>query len=437
MTRGMPGAGPRSRLAFALRALKVRNYRLFFMGQMVSLIGTWMQTVAQAWLVYRLTGSALLLGAVGFSSQFPVFLVAAVGGAVADRRNRHHIVIATQTASMIQASVLAALTLSGRVQVWHVFCLAASLGIINAFDIPARQSLIADLVEKKDLINAIALNSSMFNSARIIGPAVAGVLAGTLGEGWCFFANAVSFVAVLLGLLRMDFTPRPMPPRSSGALEHMLEGFRFVRRTAPVRALILLLGMGSLMGMPYVVLMPIFADRILHGGARGLGILMSFSGAGALLGALSLALRSDARGLLRLVAASSAAFGLSLILFSVSRQFWLSAALLVPVGFAMMVQMASSNTLIQSMVPDHLRGRVMAVYSMMFMGMAPFGSLYAGALAHRAGAPATVALGGLVCIAGASLFAARLGRFRLEAWRLIELQDAGGESLPAPAQPAV
>ena len=442
MTKEMPaggaGAAPGSRLAFAVRALKVRNYRLFFAGQMVSLIGTWMQTVAQSWLVYRLTGSALLLGSVGFCTQFPVFLVAAVGGAVADRHNRHRIVVATQTASMLQAAVLAALTLTGRIQVWHVFCLAASLGLINAFDIPARQSLIADLVERKDLINAIALNSSMFNSARIIGPAVAGVLVGTLGEGWCFFANAVSFLAVIAGLLMMDFTPRPVPARTSGALEHMLEGFRFVRRASPVRALLLLLGMTSLLGMPYVVLMPIFADRILHGGARALGLLMSSAGLGALLGAMSLALRrSGARGLMRVVAASSVAFGVSLILFSVSRYFWLSAALLVPVGFALMVQMASSNTLIQSMVPDHLRGRVMAVYSMMFMGMAPFGSLYAGAFAHWAGAPSTVALGGVVCIAGASMFAARLTTLHPEARRLIDVQDPGGASLPAPAPPSV
>ncbi|MCX5789019.1 MAG: MFS transporter [Elusimicrobia bacterium] len=441
MTNAVPanGAGspPGSRLAFALRALKVRNYRLFFSGQMVSLIGTWMQTVAQSWLVYRLTGSALLLGTVGFCTQFPVFLIAAVGGAVADRHNRHRIVVATQTASMLQAAVLAALTLTGRIQVWHVFCLAASLGLINAFDIPARQSLIADLVEKKDLINAIALNSSMFNSARIIGPAVAGVLVGTLGEGWCFFANAVSFLAVIAGLLMMDFTPRPIPARTSGTLEHMLEGFRFVRRTAPVLAVLLLLGMASLVGMPYMVLMPIFADRILHGGARGLGLLMSSTGVGALLGALSLALRSGTRGLMRVVAAHSAAFGVSLILFSASRHFWLSAALLLPVGFTLMVQMAASNTLIQSMVPDHLRGRVMAVYSMMFMGMAPFGSLYAGAFAHWAGAPSTVALGGVVCIAGASMFAARLTTLHPEVRRLIDIQDPGGASLPAPAPPSV
>jgi len=432
MPNPSPDAAGVSRFAFALRALKNRNYRLFFMGQLVSLVGTWMQTVAQSWLVYRLTGSALLLGAVGFCSQFPVFLIAIVGGAVADRHNRHHIVIATQTAAMLQAGVIAALTLTHHIQVWHIFCLAACLGAINAFDIPARQAFVVDMVGKKDLINAIALNSSMFNGARLIGPAVAGVLVGSLGEGWCFLLNALSFLAVIAGLLMIDLPPRPHPAHRSAALEHVLEGFRFVRHAAPVRALLLLLGMTSLVGMPYAVLMPIFADRILHGGARGLGLLMSAAGAGALLGALSLALRSSVRGLMGLIAASSAAFGLSLILFSVSRNFWLSAALLLPVGFTMMVQMASSNTMIQSMVPDHLRGRVMAVYSMMFMGMAPFGSLYSGALAHALGAPMTLALGGFGCIAGALLFASRLTTLRPEARRLVEVQDLADGAIPAP-----
>jgi MFS family permease len=290
------------------------------------------------------------------------------------------------------------------------------------------------MVGKKDLINAIALNSSMFNGARIIGPAVAGVLVGSLGEGWCFLLNALSFLAVIAGLLLMDISPRPRPTPRAAALEHILEGFRFVRHAAPVRALLLLLGMTSLFGMPYALLMPIFADRILHGGARGLGLLMSAAGAGALLGALSLALRSSVRGLMSLIAASSAAFGLSLMLFSASRHFWLSAALLLPVGFAMMVQMASSNTMIQSMVPDHLRGRVMSVYAMMFMGMAPLGSLYSGALAHVVGAPKTLALGGFVCVAGSALFASRLAALRPEARRLITVQDLAGGALPAPVR---
>ncbi len=274
-----------SRLATTLRALKHRNFQLFFSGQLISLIGTWMQSVAQAWLVYRLTGSSLLLGSVGFASQFPVFIMAPIGGHVADRYNRHKVVIATQTASMILAFILAGLTLTHRVQVWHIFVLAALLGVVNAFDIPARQAFIVDMVGREDLMNAIALNSSMFNGARVIGPAVAGILVASIGEGWCFFLNAVSYIAVIVGLLLMHVQIKRRRT-SESPLENILEGFRFVRNTGPIRMLLLLLGLVSLVGMPYAVLMPIFADRILHVGARGLGILMGATGVGALLGAL-------------------------------------------------------------------------------------------------------------------------------------------------------
>jgi MFS family permease len=411
------------KLPAAMRALKHRNYQLFFGGQLISLTGTWMQSVAQSWLVYRLTGSAILLGLVSFSSQIPVFLVAPIGGAVADRHNRHRILIATQTLAMLLAFVLAALTLSARVQTWHIFALAALLGVANAFDIPARQAFVVDMVGREDLINAIALNSSMVNGARIIGPAVAGILVAAIGEGWCFFANAVSYLAVIAGLLMMKVTKPRAVPRPGSALAHIVEGFRFVAGTGPVRALLLLLGLISLMGMPYAVLMPIFADQILHGGASGLGILMGASGLGALAGALSLAARQGVRGLGRWVALATAGFGVSIILFSLSRQFWLSAALLIPTGFSMMVQMAASNTLIQSMVPDALRGRVMAVYSMMFMGMAPFGALLAGVLANHLGAPLTVALGGGVCVLGASGFALRLPVLRAAAQPLFIAQE--------------
>jgi len=411
-----------------LRSLRHRNYQLFFGGQLISLTGTWMQTVAQSWLVYRLTGSAVLLGFVGFSSQIPVFLLAPLGGAVADRYHRRPILVVTQTAAMLLALVLAALTLSGCVQVWHVFLLAALLGVVNAFDLPTRQAFVVDMVGREDLINAIALNSTMFNGARMIGPAVAGLLVDTIGEGWCFFANGVSYLAVIAGLLLMNLTVRTRVPLPGSALASIVEGFRYVKRTGPMRALLLLLGLVSLVGMPYTVLMPLFADQILHGGPRGLGILMSAIGLGALAGALTLAGKKGIRGLGHWVAFSAVGFGVSLILFSLSHSFWLSAALLLPVGFSVMVEMASSNTLVQSLVPDSLRGRVMAVYSMMFMGMAPFGSLLAGALAQHLGAPVTVALGGIVCIIGAAVFGLHLPALRQEVRQIIiGLQAAGGE----------
>jgi MFS family permease len=423
---GQEGEGA-SRLPLALRALRHRNFQLFFGGQLISLTGTWMQSVAQSWLVYRLTGSVVLLGFVGFAGQIPVFLLAPFGGAVADGRNRQRILVATQAASMVLAFALAALTLTGRITQTEIFTLASLLGLVNAFDIPARQAFVVDMVGKDDLINAIALNSSMVNGARIVGPAVAGILVASVGEGWCFFLNAASYIAVICGLLMMKTKTQARVPLPGSALANIAEGFGFVAHTAPVRALLLLLGLVSLMGMPYAVLMPIFADKILHGGASGLGLLMGASGAGALVGALSLAARRGMRGLGRWVAISSAGFGASLILFSFSRSFWLSAALLLPAGFSMMVEMASSNTLIQAMVPDALRGRVMAVYSMMFMGMAPIGALLAGVLANHLGAPRTVALGGAVCIVGGALFGLRLPVLRDEARQIIvALQITGG-----------
>jgi len=418
---------PRSRLPAPLRALRHRNFQLFFSGQLISLVGTWMDTVAESWLIYRLTGSSILLGTVAFCSQIPVFLFAPLGGTIVDKVNRRNLIVVTQAASMVLAGTLAFLTLTGWVKVWHVMALAAGLGVVNAFDIPGRQAFIVEMVGKEDLMNAIALNSSMFNAARIVGPAVAGVLVARIGEGWCFAANSASYIAVITGLLMMR-VQRKRVPASGTPLENMVEGFRFVRRTAPIRALLMLLALVSVVGMPYAVLMPIFADRVLHGGARGLGILMGATGVGALLGALSLAARKGLKGLGSWVAVASGGFGASLILFSISRNFWLSAALLVPAGYSMMTQMASSNTLIQAMVPDRLRGRVMAVYSMGFMGMAPIGALLAGAAADRLGAPLTVAIGGVVCIAGAAFFGYKLPAIRVTARQLIVAQNlAGGD----------
>jgi MFS family permease len=424
-------ASKRSKLAVATRALTHRNFQLFFSGQLISLVGTWMDTVAESWLVYRLTGSSLLLGTVAFCNQFPVFLCAPIGGIVADRYNRHRIIIATQALSMVVAFILAILTLTHRVQVWHIMVLAAAGGVINAFDIPARQAFLIDMVGREDLLNAIALNSSMFNGARIIGPAIAGIVVAAVGEGWCFMANSLSYIAVITGLLLMKLEKREARLRETSPLHEVIEGFRFVKNTGPIRAILLLLGMVSLVGMPYAVLMPIFAAQILHGGAKALGILMGATGVGALAGAASLAARVGVKGLGKLVAIAAGGFGCAIIAFSFSRIFWLSCLLLIPVGFCLMVQMASSNTLVQSMVPDALRGRVMSVYSMMFMGMAPFGAFFAGAIAHHIGAPYTVAIGGVACIAGALAFAMYLPKIRGEARELILAQ---GMSAGVPAQ---
>ena len=411
-----------------LRALRHRNFQLFFGGQLISLIGTWMQTVAQAWLVYRMTKSALLLGSVGFASQIPVFLIAPFGGITADRTNRQRLVITTQICAMILAGILALLCLSGRVQVWHIFGLAALLGVVNAFDIPGRQAFLVDMVGKEDLMNAIALNSSMFNGARVIGPAIAGILVAKIGEGWCFAANSLSYIAVIVGLLLMRVHSAPRSSQHS-PIEDIIEGFRWVNQTRIIRALLLLIGLVSLVAMPYTVLMPVFADKVLHGGARGLGILMGATGVGALFGALTLAAKTGGvKGLGRWVAISCASLGISLFCFSFSHTFWLSVLFLLPAGYSMMLQMACSNTLIQTMVPDQLRGRVMSVYSMMFMGMAPFGAFFGGALAHRIGAPITVAIGGVTCFLGAVWFGRSLPELRIEARRLIVAQGlAGGE----------
>jgi MFS family permease len=412
----------RSRFRDLVRSLRHRNFQLFFSGQLISLIGTWMQNIAQAWLVYRITGSSLLLGVVGFAGQIPIFLFAPLGGLAADRWNRHRVVIGTQTASMILAFILAALTLFHVVRVWEIIVLAALLGVVNAFDVPARQSFLIEMVVREDLMNAIALNSSMFNGARVIGPAIAGVLVARIGEGWCFFANAVSYIAVIIGLLLMKLRPLRTASKDSSPFEHIAEGFRFVSRTKPILALVLLIGLVSLVAVPYSVLMPIFADRVLHRGAHGLGILMGSTGIGALLGALTLAIRRGVQGLGRVVGLAAGAFGVSLILFAFSRSFWLSVALLIPVGYSVMLQMSSSNTLIQAMVPDELRGRAMAMYTMMFMGMAPMGSLFAGALADKIGAPWTVAIGGMGAIVGAAVFLRRLPELRFEARQLISAQ---------------
>ncbi|MCS7264088.1 MAG: MFS transporter [Armatimonadetes bacterium] len=401
-----------SRLMLPLRPLAFRNYRLFFFGQLISLMGTWMQSVAQQWLVYRLTGSAALLGIVGFLGQLPMLILTPLGGVLADRFPKRNIVTVTQTFFMLLAFVLALLTLTNHVRVWHILLLALLFGIVNAVDVPARQSLVPELIPKDVLVNAIALNSAMFNLARIVGPAIAGILVAVIGEVWCFFANAASYLAVIAGLLMMDLPNTVNDVSRISPVQHLLEGFRFVVRTKPILKILLLLGLVSVMGMSYTVLMPIFADQILRAGPKGLGILMAASGVGAFAGALALAMKRDISGLGKRVAFGAVGFGACLTLFAYSRNFWLSALLLVPSGFCMVTQMASSNTLVQILSPDELRGRVMSAYAMMFMGMAPFGSLFAGTLAHWIGATITVSLGGIACVIGGLLFARKLPQLR-------------------------
>ncbi|MGZ4876385.1 MAG: MFS transporter, partial [Candidatus Angelobacter sp.] len=358
-------------------------------------------------------------------SQIPVFLLAPIGGALADRVDRRKILIATQSAMMLLTFVLAWVTLSHRVKIWQVVMLAALTGVVNAVDLPARQAFVVDMVFRADLVNAIALNSSMFNGARVVGPALAGIVVAAIGEGWCFFANGVSFLAVIAGLALMTMN-RPRMAIEGSPLENIIEGFRFVAQSGPVRALMLLLGLVSFTAMPYAVLMPLFADQILHGGAKALGLLMGCSGIGALGGAVTLAMRKTVHGLGSWVAASCAGFGVALLVFSFSRSLWLSALLLLPTGFCMMIQMASSNTLIQSMVPNRLRGRVMSVYAMTFMGMAPLGAMLAGSLAHKLGAPFTVGIGGVVAIVGAGVFGLKLPALRPAAREMIVAQQMAG-----------
>jgi MFS family permease len=375
---------------------------------MISLIGTWMQMIAESWLIYRLTHSAVLLGVAGFASQIPCFFLATAGGVVADRYPLRRVLIITQICAMFLAFILAMITLSGIVQVWHVLLLGALLGVVNAFDMPARQAFVVELVGREDMVNAIGLNSSMFNGARVIGPAIAGALVAIVGEGWCFFANAISYIAVVTGLFLMKLSPKEVAHRVVSPLDHLLEGFRFAGKNRQIRGVLILLGVVSLMGMPYTNLMPIFADVVLKGGSRGLGILMGMSGGGALVGALALAVKREMTDLKRWIAFASIGAGISLIAFAESKSFWLSAVFLIPVGFFLMVQMASSNTLIQSTVPDRLRGRVMAVYLMTFLGFSPLGSLFGGMIAKSLGAPFTVAVGGAACVCAGLLFSSYL-----------------------------
>ncbi|MGA2133228.1 MAG: MFS transporter [Bryobacteraceae bacterium] len=395
----------------AFRALHHRNFRLFVTGQIVSLVGTWMQNVAQAWLVYRLTHSEWLLGAAWFCTQIPVFALGPVGGLAADRYSRHRLVVLTQTLSMCQAFALAALTLSGRVQVWHILALALLLGAINAFDMPARQSLIVEMTSKRDLLYAISLNSAIFNGARVVGPALAGILVAAFGEGVCFLLNGISFLAVIACLLAMRL-PRFSRVSQDSPWAHLVQGFRYVHGHRPVRTLLGMMGAVTISGMPALVLMPFFAQDIFHRGSRGLGILLGAMGAGAVGGTLVLAWRSRISSLPKVIFWSALTLGLSFCVFSSSNFFYLSLAIMPLIGFSVMRQMASANTLIQTLIPDEFRGRTMAFYSMTVVGLGPFGSLMAGALARTYGARITVFTGGLLAIAAACIFRMKLHIFR-------------------------
>ncbi len=373
-------------------------------GQLASLVGTWMQTAAQMWLVYRLTGSAWLLGVLGFATQIPIFLVAPLGGVVSDTFDRRRVLIATQAASMVLALLLAGLTLSERIEVTHLLAIALALGCVNAFDIPARQAFLTDMVGRDELPNAVALNSSMFHAARLVGPAIGGLVIAAVGEGWCFLLNGFSFMAVLASLMAIDTRPAEKAAERSSAFRNLTDGLRFVLATRPVRSLLLLLALMSLTAAPYSVLLPVFAKEILGVEARGLGLLMAASGAGALAAALYLASRPQPERLPSRIAGAAAMAALCLIVLSQSRVFGLSLLTLVPVGFGLTTQLAGTNTLLQLRVPDALRGRVMSVYAMMFMGLWPVGALVAGRIAEHLGVSVTVAASAALYLAGTVLF---------------------------------
>jgi len=400
-------------LKTVLYSLRYRNYRLFFAGQSISLVGTWMQVVAIGWLVYHLTNSALLLGLVGFFSQIPSFVLTPFTGVFVDRWNRHRILVITQTLSMIQAFALAFLTLTGTINILSIILLSLSLGLINAFDMPARQAFIIEMVEKKeDLPNAIALNSSLVNVARFIGPAVAGLLVAAVGEGFCFLINGISYVAVIIALLAMKVNKITERVSINNIPKEIKEGFKYSFGFAPIRSILLLLGLVSLVGMPYTVLMPIFAKDILHGGAHTLGFLMAAAGIGALVGGIYLASRKSVLGLVKILTFATGIFGLGLIIFAFSKNLYFSLSMMLVSGFGMLLQIAASNTLLQTITEDDKRGRVMSFFTMAFMGMSPFGNLIAGAMADKIGAPNTVLISGVICIIGAIIFLTRLPSLR-------------------------
>ncbi|HEY5239361.1 MAG TPA: MFS transporter [Rhizomicrobium sp.] len=394
-----------------LSAFRHRNYRLFFFGQLVSLMGTWMQSVAQGWLVYSMTHSPLLLGLTSFAGQVPVFFITAFGGTIADRVNKRQMLIVTQSLSMLQAAVLAGLTLAGVIHVWEIVALAASMGLINAFDVPTRQALTFEMVGREDLRNAIALNSVMFNLARIAGPTMAGLLIALAGEGICFALNALSYAAVLASLIMMRLTPREKHP-AKHPLRELATGAAYAWHTRQIRVALMLVAVSSCFGAAYIPLMPAVARDVLHQGSRGLGLLMGSVGVGALIGAYALA-RIHERHLTLTPILAAASFGVSLILFSHSHWLPLSMLLTLPCAFSLMLMGGSTNTILQTVSADHMRGRVLAFYTMAFIGMMPWGSLLLGWIASRLGVSVAISFGGAMCILGAVV--AYLGRSRRHA----------------------
>ncbi|MCE5309365.1 MAG: MFS transporter [Acidobacteriales bacterium] len=403
---GPQGNAPRRWFpSHAWRALRHRNFRLFVGGQGISLVGSWMTRVATGWLIYRLSKSALLLGTVGFVGQLPSFLLAPVAGVWVDRLNRRQVLIWTQALAMVQALLLAGLTFSGYITINWILWLSAFQGVINAFDMPGRQAFVVQMVEdRRDLGNAIAINSSMFNMARLIGPSLAGITIAATGEAWCFLIDGISYLAVIGSLLAMRVHVKP-PQRQAGSLRAELkEGWTYVAGFVPIRTILLLFVVISLMGMPFMVLMPVFAVSVLHGDPHTLGTLTAAVGVGALVSAISLATRKSVLGLSRMIPIAAAAFGLGLIGFGLSRTVWLSVVMMLVTGFGMVQGLASSNTIIQTVVPEDKRGRVMSYYTLAFIGMVPFGNLLAGVMAHAIGAPLTVIVNGATVLAGAAWF---------------------------------
>lgn len=419
-----------------LRAMRYRNYRLFFAGQCISLLGTWIQQLAVSWLAYRLTKSAFLLGVVGFSGQVPALLFTPFAGVWADRLNKHRVVIATQILSMVQALILAGLVLSGAITLAWLIMLSFFLGVINSFDIPTRQSFIIQLVDnREDLNNAIALNSSMFNMARMVGPSLAGIFVALVGEGICFLINGLSYLAVIAGLFAMRFPARPALPKKTGMFAELADGFGYAFSFMPIRTVLLLVSLISLMGGSYVVVMPVYVQQILNGDARTLGFLMGSVGLGALTGALFLAARRSPVGLEKIIGLAAGILGLGLLGFSFAWELAAALPLIFMIGLGITVHMASCNTLLQTVVNEARRGRVMSIYTMGFMGMGTFGSLLLGSLAQRFGVMNALRLGGLVCLAGALLYLSRLGRFWQEVRPVYQRRGLLAETSPETEEP--
>jgi MFS family permease len=395
------------------RALKYRNFKLFFAGQSISLIGTWIQMIAMSWLVYDLSHSAFLLGLVGFLSRIPTLIFAPFAGVFADRFDKYKLLFLTQILAMLQAVIITVLLFANVIQIWHILVLGIFLGIVNSFDIPVRQSFFIQLIEKKeDLGNAIALNSAMVNGARLIGPSIAGILVASFGESWCFLINSLSFIAILSTLLLMKISPSLKEKKVESYIKNFKEGFKYAFGFHPIRDILLLLSLVSLMGMPFQILMPVFAKDIFHGGPDALGILMASVGAGALVGALYLAYKKTVRGLGKNLPMATALFGTGLVLFSLSETMWLSIIILMFTGLGMMVEITASNTMLQTISEDNMRGRVMSFYTIAFMGTVPLGNLFSGIFSDLIGATNTILIGGVACIIGAVIFATRLPALR-------------------------